>query len=246
MTLYRGTPIDAVEFDRKDDRYRLLNSDGQIVAELKRHEYLSQPQLRTMRLSNGKHRRPRAAVRGSPAGQSYFTISQGAVFSWYSSGVSFIGADFAERKPIENAGIRAGEVMARRCWRVVNDRLYSTYRREHEWIPGVPMTGDVRHEYGVHAFKEDDSLREYIFQNRIFDDINITLTDSGWAKAKRTPFAVGSIALWGEIVEHERGYRAEFAKIASIDRIEGAKDDPSLIDRLRGVYAVSPSDGKTP
>lgn len=237
MSSYRGTPIDSVEYNRKADLYTLVNSDGQIVAKLKRHEYLSQPQLRTVKVTNGRYRRSRAAFRGSSAGQPYFTIPAGAFVSWTAGGITWFGADYAKPKPIEDAGIRAGEVMARRCWRIIGDRLHSTYRREHQWVPGVPMTGDVRHEYGVHAFKEESSIQECIHENRLYDASYVLLTESGWAKQITTPFAVGTIALWGDIVEHERGYRAEFAKIATIERVEGSQD-PELLDRLRAVYGI--------
>ncbi len=30
---------------------------------------------------------------------------------------------------------------------------------------------------------------------------------------------VGRVALWGEVVEHERGYRAEFGKVVSLDYV---------------------------
>jgi hypothetical protein len=238
MSTYRGTPINAVEFNRKDDLYRLVNRDGEIVAELKRHEYLSQPQLRTMRLSSGKHWRPRAAVRGNSAGQSGFTFAPGTVF-FTGAGTAFSFSDPQPAKPIEDAGIRAGEVIARRCWRVIRDRLHSTYQQKHVWKPGEPMTGDVRHEYGVHAFKEDSSIEEYIFENRVYDQAFIVLSDGGWVTPQTTPFAIGTIALWGEIVEHERGYRAEFAKIASIDRVDGADEDPGMLERLRTTYALT-------
>lgn len=246
MNIYRGTPIKTVEFNRKDDLYRLVNNEGEIVAELKRHEYLSQPQLRTMRLSSGKHWRPRASVRSSSAGQSYFSFAPGTVFFTSPGSAFWSFGDPRPTKPIEDAGIRAGEVIARRCWRVIRDRLHSTYQQKHVWKPGEPMTGDVRHEYGVHAFKEDSSIEEYILENRIYDQAFIIIADGGWVRPKTTPFAVGTILLWGEIVEHERGYRAEFAKIASIDRVEGADEDPGMLERLRTTYALSQAQGKRP
>jgi hypothetical protein len=238
MTKWRGQHVDHAIFDRKADTYLLVSGDGQIITELKRHEFLANPQLRALEHRSGKHRGPRSTFRGSAAGQSYFTIAQGAIFSWAAGGVTWIGTDFAKQVPIEDAGIRAGEVIARRCWRIIDGRLYSTYRRDQEWIPRQPMTGDVRREYGVHAFKDDAFVREYIEESRMWDNMYIRIIDDSWVTPK-TPFAIGTIALWGEIVEHERGYRAEFGKIASIDRITGS-DDPAMLGRLRAEYGVAP------
>jgi hypothetical protein len=47
--------------------------------------------------------------------------------------------------------------------------------------------------------------------------------------------AIGAVKLWGEVVEHERGYRAEHAKIVSIDAVCGVVD----IERLRAKYLGS-------
>lgn len=46
---------------------------------------------------------------------------------------------------------------------------------------------------------------------------------------------VGAIKLWGEVVEHERGYRASFAKVVSIDYAWGVCD----LDKLRIKYALA-------
>ena len=43
----------------------------------------------------------------------------------------------------------------------------------------------------------------------------------------------GKVKIWGEIVEHEAGYRSEFAKIVSLDY-----GDPELLDKFRKVYNV--------
>ena len=40
--------------------------------------------------------------------------------------------------------------------------------------------------------------------------------------------------IWGEIVEHEAGYRSEFGKIVSLDY-----GDPELLERFRRVYGLN-------
>jgi hypothetical protein len=44
----------------------------------------------------------------------------------------------------------------------------------------------------------------------------------------------GKVKIWGEIVEHEAGYRSEFAKIVSLDY-----GGPELLDKLRKIYRVN-------
>jgi len=42
------------------------------------------------------------------------------------------------------------------------------------------------------------------------------------------------VKIWGEIVEHEAGYRSEFGKIVSLDY-----GDPELLERFRRVYGLN-------
>lgn len=101
------------------------------------------------------------------------------------------------------------------------------------------MTGDVRHEYGVHAYKTPEQATEYAnsYLDHPFSYIWLVWHRqmSGDKKPYTPPqeFVVGSVLLWGEVVEHERGYRAEFAKIASLDAaLTEGPDIESLRKRL--------------
>jgi len=48
------------------------------------------------------------------------------------------------------------------------------------------------------------------------------------------PLLFGKVKIWGEIVEHEAGYRSQFGKIASIDY-----GDPVLVEKFRKIYRVN-------
>ena len=105
-----------------------------------------------------------------------------------------------EPEPIEDAGIRAGEVRAWRIWDMDRHGFLESVSVGVTWAPGVPMEGDPdsgRYGYGVHAFKSaHEALREA--EDRVFMCV------------------VGQIDLWGTIVEHERGYRAQYGSIVSL------------------------------
>lgn len=53
----------------------------------------------------------------------------------------------------------------------------------------------------------------------------------------------GTVLLWGDIVEHERGYRAEFAKVRSIDWLYPDVDmmgrEAIVLNDLRRTYGVT-------
>ena len=41
--------------------------------------------------------------------------------------------------------------------------------------------------------------------------------DYGYTSGRNGPLLFGKVKIWGEIVEHEAGYRSEFARISSLD-----------------------------
>lgn len=202
---------------------------------LKFHQTLNQAPRSAK--DNGRHRRADPQVH-SGASRKSGGADKGAY-----PGFTFLS--WTEPPPvrtIENAGIRAGEIIAYRGWRVEGETLRSVYKRDHVWEPHVPMTGDVRGEYGVHAFKEAAHLRTYIASYQLHDMTAHYLTRALYwgteepeGKVKMSVYAIGQVALWGEVIEHDRGYRAEFAKIIKIERLSG---DPSeeRLQLLRSKY----------
>lgn len=109
-----------------------------------------------------------------------------------------IGLDDREpRHPVENIGIVLGEVEAFRAWRVF-DGLLVSMAIDFVWMPGEPMTANEVTDYGssgVHGFKTHKQAAAYAFQY-----------------ANGREYVIGRVKLWGQIIEHETGYRAEFAK----------------------------------
>lgn len=98
----------------------------------------------------------------------------------------------------ESASIVLGEITAYRCWNV-SSGLYRSLNGT-VWFPDEPMSGEgiaLENSSGVYAFRSRaDAEHE--------------------AKRYGSALAVGSVKMWGTIVEHEKGYRAEFAKIDQI------------------------------
>jgi hypothetical protein len=126
---------------------------------------------------------------------------------------------------LKHDGIRVGEIIAYRAWRVIDsrwfrsgdDRLHSVYMRDYVWHPDQPASGDVT-TYGIYSF------RDVIRSNE----------DYGYVKLSDGPLLFGKIKIWGEVVEHEGGYRSQFGKIASLDY-----GDPELLDKFRKMYRVN-------
>lgn len=105
------------------------------------------------------------------------------------------------RKPVESTGIKVGEIIGWRMWRVRKGYLYP-YSQEKMWVPKEPMNGNVPdhgHE-GIWAFKEK---RPAIAKMTDTDGLTV----------------YGSVKMWGQVVEHELGYRSEYAAINTLEDI---------------------------
>ena len=101
------------------------------------------------------------------------------------------------KRKVESAGVSVGTLTGWRLWNVVEFGLRSVLMNT-PWLPGQPMTGDPDAPYaGVYAFREPDKAYQQFY---------------------RTPsnHVLGTVKMWGRYVEHERGYRAEFARITSL------------------------------
>lgn len=119
---------------------------------------------------------------------------------------------------------KAGELIGHRAWTLKAKNLLGSYSANVVWFPGQPMddrTGsenvgiDDHNTAGVWAFKNPYALgREF------------------WNAAQAHVF--GTVWMWGTIIEHEHGYRAQYAAIRSLDY---AGDDVNL-DLLRRTYSV--------
>lgn len=130
----------------------------------------------------------------------------------YSSYVSPL--DEARRKrlsqPLEKIPIEVGEIIGWRMWHIAANGMLKSIYNGNVWLPGETMGHnddmgtakiDDRGCSGVYAFRD----RGYALKDTCFADLNMV--------------AFGSVRLWGTVIEHEYGYRAEFAAVNLIDAV---------------------------
>lgn len=129
---------------------------------------------------------------------------------------------------IPHDGLRLGEITGWRSWRVRDDFLMSLHVEEM-WPPGHAMTGKpegngASNLPGIYAWKESRHALKHMLD---------------------TPTAgimvCGSVELWGDIIEHQTGYRASFAKPKTLDWLHGMKhkEGQTLLEHLRQKYGIS-------
>lgn len=179
---------------------------------------------------DGQHRRTGAQVYSHTTGRA--GAGRGIPLAGYPHTVPIsisipISPDFtgwrAKHNTLENTGIRAGSIIAHRAWLSDPAAAVPVLRSlavVMDWPATGIMTGDVA-QYGVFSFKDKALLLAEYGQ----------LT---WPWGLTTVF--GTVALWGQIVEHDHGYRSEFAKIKTVDTIDGR---PGLyLSSVRDYYGL--------
>jgi len=144
----------------------------------------------------------------------------GAQASCDSTGSSVTGHHRAEplfmtgNKPrdaaLGNPRIRAGEIIGWRIWGLCNGLLHSVFV-SHLWRPGVFERATCKDSgpanLGYHAFKHRERAEREASWH-IYDSIAV----------------VGSVEMWGEVIEHQCGWRSEYAAVRSITKIIGDCD----------------------
>jgi hypothetical protein len=128
-------------------------------------------------------------------------------------------------RTLRHEGVRVGEIIAYRAWRVIeanwlrkgDDLLHSVFMQDYVWHPDRPASGDVR-THGIYSFRDLVRCKD----------------DYGYTQGRQGTLLFGKVKIWGEVVEHEAGYRSEFAKIVSLDY-----GDPELLERFRIVYRLN-------
>jgi hypothetical protein len=119
--------------------------------------------------------------------------------------------------------IRAGEIIGWRFWKLYQGLLHSVFA-SHIWRPGVfERSSSKRLEFrhlgycnfsdnrGYHAFTDKEQAKREAFVH-----------------AYSSPCIIGSVAMWGEVIEHQHGWRSEYAAVQSITEITG---DISLLSK---------------
>lgn len=145
---------------------------------------------------------------------------------------------------LESAGLRVGEFIGWRTWRVSDDRRLYSSTRVTRWIPGEPMSGNAgtERDAGIYAVKEpgkflDAAVWDYSHDERFIRPWALsgrTVSEGAEPGPKWIATAIGTVRLYGTVIEHEHGYRAQYAMVDTIDRL--LDDDPELLADLRARY----------
>ena len=131
----------------------------------------------------------------------------------------YVGGGLPRTPPV------VGEIVGHRGWRLQGGNLLISYSAGVRWYPGQPMqdttaaAGNVIEDYnhaGVWAFKSP-----YLLGWQLWTDSAIDV--------------LGTIWMWGTVIEHEDGYRSQYATVRSIEWVRAPYD----LESLRRLYGDS-------
>lgn len=160
--------------------------------------------------------------------------------------------NYSNPKPVLKREVKLGEVTGYRCWKIENGLLRSVYQKDI-WQPGQILEGRELEDWGhrgIHSWKEPGSrqflqyLMDYLAQveQSLMDVYTGTSLGRPQLHATNTAMVTGSVLMWGDVVEHEHGYRGEFAKVKSIDWLYPSSSmmgrEREVLDDLRKQYGV--------
>lgn len=154
----------------------------------------------------------------APGLQNYGTLNSGAsTLGTYADDIlqqyKLISAAPPKPQPQPSpaySGVKVGETLAYRAWRVRHGYLLCSMAHDCVWHPGVPMTGNVDEVIASSGGFYNSPIMGGVYALK--DLYAVTLEFA----ASSTEIVVGSVLLSGEVIEGTKGYRASVATIEAL------------------------------
>lgn len=168
-----------------------------------------------------------------------------SALSYFTSGMVSVIADVSKEQ-IQAMSVEQsfGELTAFRVWRVTGKPELKSSYRDTIWPVGqimkahLPPASDTAS--GLYGWKSVFELAEYSkrIQESARSNYDINTDTLRMSPIDVPTLCIGRVHLWGEVIEHERGYRAEFARIISLDDCidENGKWDGAGLEKMRELY----------
>jgi hypothetical protein len=134
----------------------------------------------------------------------------------------------------QGTSIRIGEILGWRWWYV--DGFLKSPFMDCTWFPDRPIEGNVGGGFGVYVMKDRLLAASEADKSLTFNSDGVWVWNN-WRRCLRSPHtAYGAVRVWGEVIEHTAGYRAQFARVVSIDAVYPKNDE--LLAALRVKYGI--------
>jgi hypothetical protein len=159
-----------------------------------------------------------------------------------------LGSSATSPQDVPHAGITAGEIVGHRYWYVLDDgRLRSSFTSQM-WLPGQVVSGDPNQGFicmsarlwgGVYALKNKRAVDQILDHHKnmrwphAVPRRRPNESHSFWTEPldlergarydQTIGLVVGTVQMWGEVHEHEMGWRAQHARILDLTAVVGMR-----------------------
>jgi hypothetical protein len=226
--MWRDHPVSRIDYDVHTDQYVLIDKDDVVIERIDKFTFLC---LNPGGIIHGNRQA------GSPARRVPATTVRTGPHARTLAGYAHQAgtprrADADPYADLPHAGFSPRGIVGYRAWMISATKRLHSCSVPVRWEPREPVTGNLEiGNEGVHAWKTEHDASRYA------DDM-VCYT--------RVPAIVGSVHLWGRVIEHEKGYRAEFAAVRSIDGVISPGPNSTtlvnhqdrLLDVLRARYTT--------
>lgn len=117
----------------------------------------------------------------------------------------------------KSEAIIAGEIIGHRAWALSPYGKLQSVAASYIWEPKQVAEGNPLDGFGIHAYKNIYRLMS----------------------EQRGRYIYGAVAMWGDVIEHEHGYRSQYARIVSLDHFDDSID-PSYRTGIEKAYLEAP------
>lgn len=133
-------------------------------------------------------------------------------------------------------------IVGYRAWRIENDVLCSTTYRHNIWLPGKTLKAKCSYDstennkrctlqHSLHHPPHKGGLCGFYAYNE--PEWNIIKLKVGGCYS----LALGEVELWGKIIEHEVGYRGQYARVKRVIKMAQA-DGTNLFQQISERYNI--------
>jgi hypothetical protein len=128
-------------------------------------------------------------------------------------------------------------------WLVLSEQQLCSVAHYFIWKPDATIEGDINKQVntypwgfmaplfgGVYSYFTAEQVYKELYSNNAtqLQFPATSLLGDSMIPCIIQGIAYGTIKCWGEVIEHERGWRAQYAKLTSLDGVFGNVDLPAL------------------
>jgi len=177
------------------------------------------------------------------AGPPHFASAFAAKGARVGQTLSIRASDWIDppKSPLPREKLAIGELVGHRAWWLWRGgspecELFSLAMADLRWKPNEPMTDRT---FADESIRDHNAVGVWSFKSPVDLDEEFSFHTRGRSSSIESYhwLVTGTISMWGTVIEHAKGYRAQYAKIRSLEHVWHGK--PGQLEQLRSYYGLA-------